>query len=54
MLFPFQGGIGGVEQDASLTAFTAIALNRALPFMDQETDSVVNSTVYTVSVNENR
>ncbi|XP_027004856.2 complement C4-B [Tachysurus fulvidraco] len=38
-----QGGIGGVEQDASLTAFTAIALNRALPFMDQETDSVRNS-----------
>lgn len=51
ILFFFQGGIGGVEQDVSLTAFIAIALNRSLPFLDQETESVVNSTVYAVSVN---
>ncbi|KAB5586975.1 hypothetical protein PHYPO_G00007650 [Pangasianodon hypophthalmus] len=38
-----QGGIGGVEQDASLTAFIAIALNRSLPFLDQEIDSVKSS-----------
>ncbi|KAI5618286.1 complement C4-B, partial [Silurus asotus] len=38
-----QGGIGGVEQDASLTAFIAIALNQSLPFLDRETDSVIDS-----------
>ncbi|KAF5901104.1 complement C4-like, partial [Clarias magur] len=38
-----QGGIGGFEQDASLTAFIAIALNRSLPFLDQETESVRSS-----------
>ncbi|XP_017326706.1 complement C4-B [Ictalurus punctatus] len=38
-----QGGIGGVEQDASLTAFIAIALKRSLPFLDEETDSVNSS-----------
>uniref|UniRef100_A0A672KKA6 Complement C4-like n=1 Tax=Sinocyclocheilus grahami TaxID=75366 RepID=A0A672KKA6_SINGR len=31
-----QGGIGGVEQDASLTAFITIALCRSLPFLDKE------------------
>ncbi|KAK3551289.1 hypothetical protein QTP70_013944 [Hemibagrus guttatus] len=38
-----QGGIGGVEQDASLTAFIAIALKRSLPFLDQEADAVTQS-----------
>uniref|UniRef100_A0A8C0YE72 Complement C4B (Chido/Rodgers blood group) n=1 Tax=Cyprinus carpio carpio TaxID=630221 RepID=A0A8C0YE72_CYPCA len=31
-----QGGIGGVEQDASLTAFITIALYRSLPYLDEE------------------
>ncbi|XP_072536742.1 complement C4-B [Salminus brasiliensis] len=35
-----QGGIGGVEQDISLTAFITIALNRSLPFLDRETEAV--------------
>ncbi|TSK34711.1 Complement C4 [Bagarius yarrelli] len=38
-----QGGIGGVEQDVSLTAFIAIALKQSLPFLDREFDSVTNS-----------
>uniref|UniRef100_A0A4W4FUD4 Complement 4B (Chido blood group) n=1 Tax=Electrophorus electricus TaxID=8005 RepID=A0A4W4FUD4_ELEEL len=29
-----QGGIGGMEQDASLTAFVTVALNHSLPFLD--------------------
>uniref|UniRef100_A0A8B9J7X7 Complement 4B (Chido blood group) n=1 Tax=Astyanax mexicanus TaxID=7994 RepID=A0A8B9J7X7_ASTMX len=33
-----QGGIGGVEQDASLTAFITIALNHSLPYLETETD----------------
>ncbi|XP_065117363.1 complement C4-A-like [Paramisgurnus dabryanus] len=38
-----QGGIGGVEQDASLTAFITIALNRSLPFLlDKEATDVRN------------
>ncbi|XP_049336490.1 complement C4-B isoform X2 [Astyanax mexicanus] len=35
-----QGGIGGVEQDASLTAFITIALNHSLPYLETETDIV--------------
>ncbi|XP_052002681.1 complement C4-like [Xyrauchen texanus] len=35
-----QGGVGGVEQDASLTAFITIALHRSIPFLDRETDAV--------------
>ncbi|XP_073703933.1 complement C4-B [Garra rufa] len=31
-----QGGIGGVEQDASLTAFITIAVYRSLPYLDKE------------------
>ncbi|KAK7157442.1 hypothetical protein R3I93_008812 [Phoxinus phoxinus] len=38
-----QGGIGGVEQDASLTAFITIALNHSLPFLDRERTNVENS-----------
>ncbi|KAI7806480.1 putative complement C4 [Triplophysa rosa] len=38
-----QGGVGGVEQDASLTAFITIALCRSLPFLDKETADVRNS-----------
>ncbi|KAI4881188.1 hypothetical protein NFI96_027254, partial [Prochilodus magdalenae] len=38
-----QGGIGGLEQDVSLTAFITIALNRSLPFMDRESDAVKQS-----------
>ncbi|XP_052000318.1 complement C4-like [Xyrauchen texanus] len=38
-----QGGIGGVEQDASLTAFITIALQRSIPFLDREIDDVKNS-----------
>ncbi|RXN26002.1 complement C4-like protein [Labeo rohita] len=35
-----QGGIGGVEQDASLTAFITIALYRSLPYLDEEENNV--------------
>ncbi|KAL7875318.1 hypothetical protein SRHO_G00062880 [Serrasalmus rhombeus] len=35
-----QGGIGGLEQEVSLTAFITIALKRSLPFLDTETDAV--------------
>uniref|UniRef100_A0AAR2LC75 Complement 4B (Chido blood group) n=1 Tax=Pygocentrus nattereri TaxID=42514 RepID=A0AAR2LC75_PYGNA len=35
-----QGGIGGLEQEVSLTAFITIALKRSLPFLDMETDAV--------------
>ncbi|KAK9960652.1 hypothetical protein ABG768_008497 [Culter alburnus] len=38
-----QGGIGGVEQDASLTAFITIALKHSLPFLDREKTNVENS-----------
>ncbi|KAL6489631.1 hypothetical protein MHYP_G00033720 [Metynnis hypsauchen] len=38
-----QGGIGGLEQEVSLTAFVTIALNRSLPFLDMETDAVKES-----------
>lgn len=38
-----QGGIGGVEQDASLTAFITIALCRSVPFLDQEATAVSQS-----------
>ncbi|KAK2903268.1 hypothetical protein Q8A67_007981 [Cirrhinus molitorella] len=34
-----QGGIGGVEQDASLTAFITIALKRSLSFFDKEEEA---------------
>uniref|UniRef100_A0A8C1U1I6 Complement 4B (Chido blood group) n=1 Tax=Cyprinus carpio TaxID=7962 RepID=A0A8C1U1I6_CYPCA len=38
-----QGGIGGVEQDASLTAFITIALYRSLPYLDEEVTDVNKS-----------
>ncbi|XP_076827238.1 complement C4-B [Brachyhypopomus gauderio] len=38
-----QGGIGGIEQDASLTAFITIALNHSLPFLGLETQAVESS-----------
>ncbi|XP_058603327.1 complement C4-B isoform X1 [Onychostoma macrolepis] len=38
-----QGGIGGAEQDASLTAFITIALKRSLPFLDKEEEDVKKS-----------
>ncbi|XP_050986493.1 complement C4-B [Labeo rohita] len=38
-----QGGIGGVEQDASLTAFITIALYRSLPYLDEEENNVKKS-----------
>uniref|UniRef100_A0A8C1YE60 Complement 4B (Chido blood group) n=1 Tax=Cyprinus carpio TaxID=7962 RepID=A0A8C1YE60_CYPCA len=38
-----QGGIGGVEQDASLTAFITIALYRSLPYLDEEITDVNKS-----------
>ncbi|XP_067305139.1 complement C4-B [Pseudorasbora parva] len=38
-----QGGIGGVEQDASLTAFITIALKHSLPFLDREITNVEKS-----------
>ncbi|KAL7886405.1 hypothetical protein AOLI_G00041260 [Acnodon oligacanthus] len=38
-----QGGIGGLEQEVSLTAFITIALNRSLPHLDTETDAVKDS-----------
>ncbi|XP_036452334.1 complement C4-B [Colossoma macropomum] len=38
-----QGGIGGLEQEVSLTAFVTIALKRSLPFLDMETDAVKGS-----------
>uniref|UniRef100_A0A671R434 Complement C4-like n=1 Tax=Sinocyclocheilus anshuiensis TaxID=1608454 RepID=A0A671R434_9TELE len=38
-----QGGIGGVEKDASLTAFITIALCRSLPFLDKEVTDVKKS-----------
>ncbi|XP_039530527.1 complement C4-B [Pimephales promelas] len=38
-----QGGIGGVEQDASLTAFITIALKHSLPFLDKERTNVESS-----------
>uniref|UniRef100_A0AAY5E855 Complement 4B (Chido blood group) n=1 Tax=Electrophorus electricus TaxID=8005 RepID=A0AAY5E855_ELEEL len=44
-----QGGIGGMEQDASLTAFVTVALNHSLPFLGQNTqpeDSISRATDY--------
>uniref|UniRef100_A0AAY5EKH7 Complement C4 gamma chain n=1 Tax=Electrophorus electricus TaxID=8005 RepID=A0AAY5EKH7_ELEEL len=38
-----QGGIGGMEQDASLTAFVTVALNHSLPFLGQNTQPVEDS-----------
>ncbi|XP_060777748.1 complement C4-B isoform X2 [Neoarius graeffei] len=49
-----QGGIGGVEQDASLTAFIAIALKHSLPFLDQEIDSVTISIAQATSYLQSR
>ncbi|XP_030639249.1 complement C4 [Chanos chanos] len=38
-----QGGIGGVENDASLTAFITIALHHSRPFLEDEQDDVESS-----------
>ncbi|XP_062848634.1 complement C4-B [Trichomycterus rosablanca] len=40
-----QGGIGGIEQDASITAFITIALNHSLPFLNQELFDNVTSRI---------
>uniref|UniRef100_A0AAR2LRU8 Complement 4B (Chido blood group) n=1 Tax=Pygocentrus nattereri TaxID=42514 RepID=A0AAR2LRU8_PYGNA len=46
-----QGGIGGLEQEVSLTAFITIALKRSLPFLDMETDkaSITRATAFLLS-----
>ncbi|XP_048117013.1 LOW QUALITY PROTEIN: complement C4-B [Alosa alosa] len=49
-----QGGIGGVEEEVSLTAFITIAINHSLPFLTEAGKakaeaSISNSTNYLVS-----
>ncbi|KAI1886085.1 hypothetical protein AGOR_G00210390 [Albula goreensis] len=40
-----QGGVGGVEGDVSLTAFTTIAMHHSLPFLSEERKKTVESSI---------